>query len=367
MEGKAEQLENLAALGIVAFMALGSFFIMRPFLPAALWAIIFAVSSWPLFTRIESRLGGRSGAAAGIVTTLFLLLFIIPITFLGVKLADQSSLVTEFIHRTLKDGLPALPDWVGRIPLAGNYLVERWSALAAHTPNLADTVGPYLKNIGSVLLSAGAGIGMTIGMLLLSMMILFFILKEGRAISATLDRMVSRIGGAKGLRLLHLAGATMSSVVYGILGAAFAQGALATFGLWLAGVPGWLFLGIAVGGLALIPLGLTALILFPAAGWLFYTGQTGWGIFMLIWAVVVGNIDSYIRPVVISKGADLPFIVVFLGILGGIATGGILGLFIGATVIGLFYTMLMEWSTEDGNAAVTATAQPATTVKENAE
>jgi len=358
MEQKAEQMENLAALGIVALMALGSFYTLRPFLPAALWAIIFAVSSWPLFTRIESRLGGRSGAAAGVVTVLFMLVFIIPITFVGIKLADQSSLVTEFIHKTLKDGPPILPEWVGRVPLAGNYVTKQWATLATHTPNLADTAGPYLKSIGAVLLSAGAGIGMTIGMLLLSMMILFFILKEGRAISATLDRMVSRIGGAKGLRLLHLAAATMSSVVYGILGAAFAQGALATFGLWLADVPGWLFLGLAVGCLALIPLGLTALILFPAAGWLFYTGQTGWGIFMLIWAIVVGNIDSYIRPVVISKGADLPFIIVFLGILGGIATNGILGLFIGATVLGLFYTLLMEWSAEDGDTSVTTTAPP---------
>ena len=365
MDRKAEQMENLAALGIVALMAVGSFFTLRPFLPAALWAIIFAVSSWPLFTLIEGKLGGRSGAAAGVVTTLFMLLFIIPITFVGIKLADQSSLVSECIHRVLREGLPALPDWVGRVPLAGSYLTKQWTALAAHTPNLADTVSPYLKSIGSVLLTAGAGIGMTIGMLLLSMIILFFFLKEGRAISATLDRMVTRIGGTKGLRLLHLAGATMSSVVYGILGAAFAQGSLATFGLWLAGVPGWLFLGIAVGGLALIPLGLTALILFPAAGWLFYTGQTGWGIFMLVWAVVVGNIDSYIRPVVISKGADLPFIVVFLGILGGVATGGILGLFIGATVLGLFYTLLMEWSVEDGTTMVATTTPPESIEKEN--
>ena len=353
MERSSEQIENLAALLIIALMAVGSFFIIRPFLPAALWAIIFAVSSWPLFTRIEGKLGGRSSTAAGVITLLFALLFIIPVAFVGLKLAEQSSLVTVFIHELLRNGLPTLPEWVGKIPLAGNYLVERWSALSAHTPNLADTVGPYVKGIGALLLSAGAGIGMTIGMMLLSLIILFFFLKEGRSIAASLERMVSKIGGAKGCRLLHLAGATMSSVVYGILGAAAAQGALATFGFWLAGIPGWLFLGLAVGALALIPLGLTALILFPAAGWLFYTGQTGWGIFMVIWAIVVGNIDSYIRPVVISKGADLPFIIVFLGIMGGIATGGILGLFIGATVLGLFYTLLMEWSVGEGDDAAT--------------
>ncbi len=352
MEQKAEQIENLAALTIVTLLAVGSFFIIRPFLPAALWAIIFAVSGWPLFTRIEKRLGGRSTVAAALVTLLFLLLFIIPITFIGVKLADQSSLVTTFIQKMLHTGLPASPHWVGALPLVGSRLTEQWNTLASHTPDLVATIAPHLKSVGSLIISAGTGIGMTIAMLCLSMMILFFLLKEGRTIAASLERILFRVGGAKGCRLLHLAGATMSSVVYGILGAALAQGALATFGFWLANVPGWLFLGLAVGGVALIPIGLTALLMFPAAGWLFYSGETGWGIFMLIWSVVVVNIDSYIRPVVISKGSNLPFIIVFLGILGGIATGGILGLFIGATVLGLFYTLLMEWG--EGDAAVAA-------------
>ena len=347
MYQKTEQIENLATLAIVTLLAVGSFFIVRPFLPAALWAIIFAVSSWPLFTWIEGKLGGRSGGAAAVVTLMFLLLFIIPVTFIGMKLADHSSRVTNFIHEMLRKGFPAPPGWVDRIPFVGTRLTEQWNALAEHSSNLADAVGPYLKSAGSLLLSAGAGIGMTVAMLLLSMMLLFFFLKEGRPIAAGLERIVFRIGGDRGRGLLHLAAATMSSVVYGILGAALAQGALATFGLWLAGVPGWLFLGLAVGGLALIPVGLTALIMFPAAGWLFYSGETGWGVFMLIWSVVVGNIDNYIRPVVISKGANLPFIIVFLGIVGGIAIGGILGLFIGATVLGLFYTLLMEWGEDD--------------------
>ena len=347
MAQNTEQMENMAALAIVTLMAVGSFFILLPLLPAALWAIIFAVSSWPLFTRIERVLGGRSGAAAAIVTTLFLLLFIIPIAFIGMKLADQSSLVTTFIQKLLQTRLPAPPHWVATLPLVGSRLTEQWAALAAKTPNLVATVAPRLKGVGSLLISASAGIGMTIAMLFLSMMILFFLLKDGRAITASLERILFRIGGAKGCRLLRLAAATMSSVVYGILGAALTQGALATFGLWLADVPGWLFLGLAVGGVALVPIGLTNLIMFPVAGWLFYSGETGWGLFMLIWSVIVGNIDGYIRPAVISKGSNLPFIVVFLGILGGIATGGILGLFIGATVLGLFYTLLTEWGEEE--------------------
>jgi len=348
----------MAALAAVTLMTLGSFLVVRPFIPAALWAVIFAVSSWPLFTLLEKKLGGRSGAAAGIITILFILVFLVPIAFVGVKLAEQSALASDLVRQLLSNGLPPLPSWATKIPLAGKFLSEKWSAFSATTPTLLENLGPYMKSVGGMLFSAGASIGLTIGMMFLSMFILFFFLKEGRSIATVLDRMAYRIGDEKGRRLLNLAGATMSSVVYGILGAAFVQGLLATFGFWLAGVPGWLFLGIAVGAVALIPVGLTNIILFPVAGWLFYTGQTGWGIFMIVWGLFVGNIDGYIRPAVISRGANLPFIIVFLGVLGGIATGGILGLFIGATVLGVFYTLLTDWASWDNGCGETA---PATT------
>ncbi len=96
--------------------------------------------------------------------------------------------------------------------------------------------------------------------------------------------------------------------------------------------------------LGVVTLGMAGLVLFPVAGWLFYTGEAGWGVFMIVWGVFVGGVDNYIRPAVISRGAHIPFIVVFLGVLGGIATGGFLGMFIGTTILGVFYTLLKEWS-----------------------
>lgn len=347
MSERTRLFENIATITIIALLVLGSIFVILPFLPAALWAIILAVSSWPLFSWLEKRLGNRSSLAAALVTLLFTTVFIVPIVFAGIKMAEEVSKLTVILQNIFQNGLPSLPAWVVNLPYAGAPLAERWSDLSTHTPSFTATIGPNLKRLADILLSAGAGIGKALFIVTMSLLILFFILKEGHAIADALERIVRRLAGDQGYRLLRLAGDTTSSVVYGVLGAAVAQGILATFGFWIAGVPGYLLLGIAVGTIALIPLGLTALILLPAAGWLFYTGSIGWGIFMLVWSVIVGNVDNLIRPMVISRGANLPFGIVLFGILGGVATGGILGLFIGATILGVSYTLLKEWITSE--------------------
>lgn len=355
---RSSQMEKTAAGIVIALLAAGSVMILEPFLPAVIWAAIFAISSWPLFTRIEAGLGGRRGMAAGIVISVFIGIFLIPVGFVGMELADQASRVTDLARAAIKGGVPPLPAWVGTIPLVGTTLTSKWAELAIHTPDMATIIEPYLSKLLGMLLAAGASIGKTLVLLLLSLVILFFFLKEGSSIAASLDRMAVRLGGDRGLRLLHLSGTTMSSVVYGTLGAAMVQGILASAGLWAADVPGWLILGFGVFVLGLIPAGLTAIILLPAAGWLFYSGQPGWGIFMIIWTIVVGNVDNYIRPLVISRGAQIPFIIVFLGVLGGVATGGILGLFIGPTVLGVFHAFLVEWSESADPAFRTGATEP---------
>jgi predicted PurR-regulated permease PerM len=200
------------------------------------------------------------------------------------------------------------------------------------------------------MLSAGTGVVQLILITVLSLIIFFFVLKEGRSIRTSLERMADRLAGEKGRHLLFVAGSTMRSVVYGILGAAIAQGVMAIFGLWISGVPSPVFIGVVAGVFALIPIGLIQVILLPAAGWLiFYKDQIGWGIFLAVWSfTVIGNIDNVIRPMFISRGANVPFLVILLGILGGLATGGIIGLFVGATLLAVVYTMLKEWVAEPG-------------------
>jgi predicted PurR-regulated permease PerM len=289
-------------------------------------------------------------------TLLLALIFFLPMVYVGSKLVSQASIAFDYTQGLMEKGLGPPPVWLKSLPLVGERLERIWRDIGHDTPKLIVMVKPHIKKLLGSMVSAGTGMARIVLMAILSLIIFFFLLKEGRSIRISLEKMAVRLGGVNGRHLLFVAGATMRSVVYGILGAAILQGIMAIFGLWLSGVPNPVFIGTVAGLFALIPIGLIQVVLLPAAGWLiFYKGQIGWGIFLFIWSFsVIGNIDSVIRPILISRGAKIPFLVVLLGVLGGLASGGIIGLFVGATFLAVFYTMLKEWvagSDEDSSAA----------------
>jgi predicted PurR-regulated permease PerM len=294
---------------------------------------------------VEKALGGRTGLAALVPTLLLALIFCLPLVYVGSKVVGQASNAFDYVQGLAEKGIGSPPLWLKDLPLVGGKLEKMWQELGQDTPRLIELAKPHIKNLLASMVSAGAGMARVVLLTIFSLLIFFFVLKEGRSIRTGLEAMAVRLGGEKGRRLLLLAAVTMRSVVYGILGAAIAQGILAGFGFWISGVPNPAFLGMVAGLFALVPVGLIQVILLPAAGWLILRGQIGWGIFLAIWSfVVVGNVDSVIRPVLISRGAKVPFIVVLLGVVGGIAVGGILGLFVGATLLSVFFTMLREWA-----------------------
>jgi predicted PurR-regulated permease PerM len=337
-----DQLITIAAL---VLLTLGSVLVLRPFLPALIWALIFAVSTWPLFTRLETWLHGSSTAAAVLLILVFATLFLTPLVFVAVRLADEVPRLVGAAHQLFLEGPPPAPAWLARVPLVGEDLAQLWNLYYQDLSALAKGALPYLKQLTDWLLAAGANLGQAVLQLLLSLFVLFFLYRDGHPVALRLRRIVNRLGGPRGRRLLEVAGTAMRSVVYGVLGAALAQGLLAIIGLGLAGVPGWLFLGMVATLLALIPIGLYMLVLLPAAGWLLATGATWQGGFLLAWSLlVVGNVDNFIRPVLISRGIHLPLPVVLLGVLGGLITMGLIGLFVGATLLAVFYTLIKEWS-----------------------
>ena len=363
MSEHAKQIEKVVVLSIIALLVIGSIVIVLPFLRAILWAMVFAVTLWPYFTKLEKVLGGRTSLAAVVPTLLLALIFFVPMVYVGYKLVGQASIALDYGQGLMEKGLGPPPLWLKGLPLAGDRLVRIWQDLSHDTPKLIEMVKPYIKNLLGSMVSAGTGMVQLILMTVLSLIIFFFVLKEGRSIRISLEKMAVRLAGEKGRRLLFVAGSTMRSVVYGILGAAIVQGVMAIFGLWISGVPNPVFIGMVAGVFSLIPIGLIQVVLLPAAGWLiFYKGQIGWGIFLAIWSfTVIGNIDNVIRPMLISRGAKIPFLVVFLGVLGGLAFGGIIGLFVGATLLAVFYTVLKEWvAVEDENSGAVPTMMDGT-------
>lgn len=363
MSERSKQIEQIAGLSIIALLIIGSIIIVLPFLPAILWALVFAVTVWPFFLKVEKSLGGRTGLAALIITFLLALIFFLPLVYVGSKVVGQASNAFDYVQGLLEKGVGAPPLWLKGLPLVGEKLEGIWKDIGQDTPKLIEVIKPHIKSVLGSMVSAGTGMARVFLLTILSLFFLFFLLKEGRPIRNSLEKMALRLGGEKGLHLLVVAGATMRSVVYGILGAAIVQGIMAIVGLWISGVPSPVFVGAVAGLFALVPVGLIQVILLPCAAWLiFYNGQVGWGIFLAVWSFfVIGNVDNVIRPMLISRGANIPFLVILLGVVGGLAASGILGLFIGATLLSVFYTMLKEWVGAEGEGS--GAAEPAGVAK----
>jgi predicted PurR-regulated permease PerM len=182
--------------------------------------------------------------------------------------------------------------------------------------------------------------------LALSVLVAFFLFRDGEAAAARLQHATLRVAGPDARYLLDVAGQTVNSVVYGILGTALAQGVLAGIGFWVAHVPGASLLGLATFFLSVVPVG-PPLIWGSAAVWLYYQGELGWAIFLALWGLlVVSMVDNFLKPFIISRGSSLPFILVFLGVLGGVVAFGFIGVFLGPTLLAVGYRILDEWAGE---------------------
>jgi predicted PurR-regulated permease PerM len=259
------------------------------------------------------------------------------------SLADSVAELVEASRRAFEHGPPALPAWLSGLPLVGDTITDYWQAMTHDGTRLLEDLKGLIAPARSVLVAGGGLLFAGLLQLGLAVLIAFFLYRDGESGAAKIEGMVSRIGGARGLHLLRVGGSTVISVVYGILGTALAQGLVAGIGFVIAGVPGAALLGLLTFFLSVVPVG-PPLIWIPAALWLFFYGSTGWAIFLAVWGVlVISMVDNVLKPMIISKGSNLPFILVFLGVLGGAAAFGFVGIFIGPTLLAVGYRLVNEW------------------------
>lgn len=340
-------------LSMMLILLIGCFVVLRPFIAAILWAIILSFSTWPLHRRIERALGGRTTLAAAIMTLMIMAILVGPLAALGIKLSENVFRVVETVHAAMDRGLPPLPDWLIGVPIVGDRLQVTWSVLAGGEANLRTTLQPYLGRIRDFALESGGHLLSGTSLIALSVLIAFFLYRDGRTAVRRLRSIVGRIAGARARQSLDVAAETINGVVHGVLGTALVQAIAATVGYWIAGIPGVLLLGFVSFFLALVPMGL-ALIWLPAAIWLASQGRTAMAIFLVAWVgVLVGSLDNVLRPILIGRSSDLPFIIIFLGIVGGLVAFGLIGIFLGPTLLAVAYGLVREWSggNEPGDAA----------------
>jgi predicted PurR-regulated permease PerM len=335
--------ERKIGWAILLLLLLGCLLVMRPFISALLWAVILCSASWPLYHRLLRLVHYRNGVAASLVTLGMVLVLLVPFVIVGTSLAQNVDDLTRAARNWIQAGPPQPPAWLGNVPLVGAQAVQAWQNLVADTTGFMEKIRESLPTISGWLLKGGLVLGHGLLQLALSMFIAFFVFRDGAFISSQVNSAAKRIAGEKGLRLLTVARNTIRGVVYGILGTALVQAVMLAVGLLIAGVPGAMLLGLLTFFVSIIPVLGTGLISIPAAMWLFYQGSIGWCIFMVIWGLAVGGLDNVVKPWLISQGSDMPFLLIFFGVIGGIMVFGFIGVFVGPTLLAVGYRITEEW------------------------
>lgn len=329
---------------LVAGLAIGCAVVLHPFFSAILWAAILVFTTWPVCRWLRLRLRfGRAGSAATMVL-LTAVLVVLPIALAAPSGAADVEALRSSLLTLLDGGLPSAPSWLFEVPLAGSTLATYWNEWAADLSAAVSFFRPYFGMIAEQGLSLLLGVANGILQALLALLIAYFFWFSGDGLARFVRGALRRIAGAQADRLILVTGATVRGTVYGILGTAIVQGILTAFGLWIAGVPRPMLLGIVAGLLSVLPVG-APLVWIPAGLWLLSNGHTLRGLVLLGYGVLfISGSDNVIRPYFISRGTQLPFLLTILGVLGGVLAFGLLGLFLGPVLLGIGFTLAAEFA-----------------------
>jgi len=329
----------LFVVGLIFFCG----WIALPFLSATLWATTIVISTWPVLIGLQSKLGGRRGLATAVMVVALLLVLVVPLSLaVGALVGNIDSIVAR--ANSLKTfELPPPPDWVARIPFQGPHLHDEWQQAAAAGPGgLSARIAPYGRRILRWFAAQVGGVGGMVLQFLLTAIISAILYSNGETAARGVRKFAKRLAGLNGDRAAVLAAATIRGVAMGVIVTAIVQTAIATAGLLIAGVPAAGVLAAAVLILCIAQLG-PMLVMLPVVIWKFYSGDTVLGIVVLAITLVAGTIDSVLRPVLIRKGADLPLLLIFAGVIGGLIGFGVMGIFVGPVILAVTYVLLKEW------------------------
>jgi predicted PurR-regulated permease PerM len=336
---------TLAVLTLL-LLIVASLFILRPFLAALVWATMVVVSTWPLLQKLESRFGHRRGPAVAAMTLAMLLLLIVPMWAAVATVLGSVGQVTAVTERLADTGLPPPPAWVGGLPLVGAKLEAAWAGLSSTGPEgLASQLTPYVSAAGRFVLGQLGSLGGTLLQFLLVVVLSAILYANGETAARGARRFGRRLAGERGENSVVLAGQAIRGVALGVAVTAIIQTALGSIGLFAAGLPFAALLSAVMLVLCIAQLG-PALVLFPAVAWMFWSGETTWGTILLVWSVFVTVLDNFLRPVLIKRGADLPLLLIFAGVIGGLIGFGLVGIFVGPVVLAVSYTLLDAWVEE---------------------
>lgn len=352
-EWNTERIVRLAALVVLAVACTQ---VMFPFVGALTWAGIIAISIWPAFLWLSARMGHRPVLAALLCTVVLTIVLVMPFAYMAASLGQAVPEVARLIGDLAGRSLPPPPAWIAAIPVIGDIIDDTWRSAATDMPTVIKGLAPGAEKAGVWALSQGAGIALAVLEFLFAIVISGLLLVTADRASVFAERIVARLNIGGGGKLLDTVVRTIRSVSIGIVGSAAIQSLVATAGYAAAGVPGITLLGFLTFLVALVQLP-TLLVWLPAALWLYVDGQTGAAIGLgLYGGLLINYVDNLVRPWIISRGAKLPFALIFIGVIGGLLAWGMIGLFIGPTFLAVAYSLVLTWL---GEAADTGSGPPA--------
>jgi len=338
---------TLAVLFIFLLIA-ASFWVLRPFAIAFLWATMIVIATWPLLLTLQTKLWGKRGLAVTVMTVLLLLVFVLPFSLAIAAIVDKADEIVGWVKSLGTISFPPPPKFLENIPLVGPKLAERWQQFALlSTADLSAQLGPYGAKLVRWFVDQAGSVGAMILQFLLTVIISAILYANGETAAAGVEGFARRLAGEKGKEAVSLAGKAVRGVAMGVVLTALIQSGLGGIGLALTGIPAASILTAVMFIFCIAQVG-PILVLVPSIIWLFYKSGTLWGSALLVWSIPVLILDNLLRPVLIKKGADLPLLLIFSGVIGGLFAFGIIGLFIGPVILAVSYTLLKAW-VEDEN------------------
>ena len=332
-------------LGVMTIggLALASFWVLRPFLLAGVWATMIVVASWPTLRAVQARLWGKRSLAVAVMTLVMLLLIAAPLVTAAVGIAQRSEDIVAWSRSLTAFVMAGPPEWVAPLPLVGNKVAEKWREVAsASSDELSAQAAPYLRDIARWVLAQLGNVGTLLIELLLTVIIAAILYANGESVAAGVLAFTRRLSGQAGERAAVLSARAIRAVALGIVVTALVQSIIGGIGLFVTGVPYPLLLSSVMFVLGVAQIG-PAPVLLGAVIWSYWANGTVWGTLMLLFALVTGSLDNVLRPILIKRGADLPLLLIFAGVLGGLLAFGMIGLFVGPVVLSVTYTLLEEW------------------------
>jgi predicted PurR-regulated permease PerM len=310
------------------------------------WATIIVVATWPLLLHAQAWLWGKRAPAVAAMTITLLLLLVVPLYLAIETIVDNAEQIASWSKSIATLTVPQPPAWLEAFPVVGAKLVARWRQLAAASP---DEISAHLSPIAHALVLWFVGqvgsVGLLLVQFLLTLIIAAILYANGEIAARGADHFARRLVGPRGESMLHLAGQAIRAVALGVVVTAVVQSGLAGIGLAIAGVPFVRILTALMFILGIAQVG-AGPVLIAATIWVYAKSGAVWGSAFLVWAIFCGALDNFLRPLLIRHGADLPLLLIFAGVIGGLIAFGVTGLFIGPVVLAVTYTLLVEWVSE---------------------